>query len=436
MPKPVDSSRPVYFVDGLRTPFLKARGKPGPFNAADLGVMCAKPLLLRQSFNPEDLDQVIAGCVNSGVDEANIARIIALRLGCGDKVTAWTVQRNCASGLQSIDSAMQAIASGQSDLVLAGGVEAMSKAPLVWQDSMVTWLAGFNRAKTIPAKLQSIFSLKLKNMAPIISLLRGLQDPVVGMSMGQTAEKIAHRFNITRADMDAYAVESHKRLHAAQEENRLSEVHALFDSRGNHYTCDDGVRPDSSVEKLAKLRPVFDKKYGNVTAGNSAQITDGASWLILASERAVKEHNLPVIGRAVDLTWAGLDPTEMGLGPAHAIPPLLINNNLSMSDIDLWEINEAFAAQVLACVSALNSEEYCKEHLGLNEAAGLIPQERMNIDGGGVSLGHPVGVSGTRITLHLLDVLRRNKKKRGIASLCIGGGQGGAILVENMEVTS
>lgn len=435
MSKSVNSGKPVYFVDGLRTPFLKARGKPGPFNAADLGVMSAKPLLLRQPFNPEDLDQVIAGCVNSGVDEANIARIIALRLGCGDKVTAWTVQRNCASGLQSIDSAMQAIASGQSDLILAGGVEAMSKAPLIWQDSMVTWLAGFNRAKTIPAKLQSILSLKFKNMAPIISLLRGLQDPVVGMSMGQTAEKIARRFNITRQEMDAYAVESHKRLHAAQEEKRLTEVHALFDSKGNHYTHDDGVRADSSVEKLAKLRPVFDKKYGNVTAGNSAQITDGASWLVLASEDAVKEHKLPVIGRAVDLAWAGLDPTEMGLGPAHAIPPLLINNNLSMSDIDLWEINEAFAAQVLACVSALNSEEYCQEYLGLNEAAGLIPQERLNIDGGGVSLGHPVGVSGTRITLHLLDVLRRNKKKRGVASLCIGGGQGGAILVENMEGT-
>jgi len=426
-------SRPVYFVDGSRSPFLKARGKPGPFKAADLGISAAKPLLLRQPFSPDEFDQVIVGCVNPGADEANIARVMSLRLGCGDKTTAWTVQRNCASGLQSIDCAMQAITSGQSDLVLAGGVESMSHAPLLWKEEMVVWLANWNRARSIGQKLKVLTTLRLKNMAPVIALLRGLSDPVVGLSMGQTAEKIAHRFGISRQQMDEYAVASHLRLAAAQEAGYLDEIEPVFDKNGKAYEHDDGIRPDSSVEKLAKLKPAFDRKFGNVTAGNSAQITDGAAWVILASEDAVKKYKLPVIGKAIDLQWAGVDPSEMGLGPVHAVVPLLQRNKLAVDDIDYWELNEAFAGQVLACVAAWQDKDYCKEHFNLRSAFGAVPHERLNIDGGGVSLGHPVGASGTRITLHLLQTLKRTKSKYGVATLCIGGGQGGAILLENLE---
>lgn len=230
--------------------------------------------------------------------------------------------------------------------------------------------------------------------------------------------------------MDTYAVQSHKRLAVAQEEGLLDEIEALYDQYGHAYLKDDGVRTDSSVERLAKLRPVFDRQFGKVTAGNSAQITDGASMLILASKDAVKEYKLPVLGKLIDSNWAGLEPAQMGLGPVHAITPILQRNKLSLSDIDYWEINEAFAGQVLSCLAAFQDEKYCKEELGLDNTLGAIDQNILNIDGGGVSLGHPVGASGARIVLHLLKVLELNKAKRGIASLCIGGGQGGAMLVE------
>lgn len=428
-----NAKRDVFFVDASRSPFLKARGKPGQFKAAELGIAAAKPLLMRQPFTPDQFDQVIAGCVNPGADEANIARVMSLRLGCGDKVTAWTVQRNCASGLQSIDCAMRAIANGESDLILAGGVESMSHAPLLWKEDMVAWLADWNRAKGFIAKLKTLAALRIRNMAPVIGLLRGLRDPVVGISMGQTAEKIAYRFGISRLQMDEFAVASHQRLAAAQGAGHLDEITPVFDTKGNAYEHDDGVRPDSSIEKLAKLKPAFDKKYGNVTAGNSAQITDGAAWVIMASEDAVKKYQLPVIGKAIDTEWAGVDPSEMGLGPVHAVVPLLQRNKLAVEDIDYWELNEAFAGQVLACMAAWQDADYCKQHFNLDKPFGTVPHERLNVDGGGVSLGHPVGTSGTRITLHLLHVLHRTNSRYGVATLCIGGGQGGAILLENLE---
>jgi acetyl-CoA C-acetyltransferase len=250
------------------------------------------------------------------------------------------------------------------------------------------------------------------------------------MNMGQTAEQIAYRFGITREQMDQFALESHQKLHQAQQNNELSEVVPIYDQQGKLYDQDDGVRPDSSLEKLAGLRPAFDKPYGMVTPGNSAQITDGAAVLVLASESAVKKHNLPVLARLVATEWAALSPAEMGLGPAHAIAPLLKSQRLKLEQIDYWEINEAFAAQVLAVIAALKDKEYCKQQLGLRTAVGEIPADRLNIHGGGVSLGHPVGASGARILLHLARVLEQKNAASGIASLCIGGGQGGAMLIE------
>lgn len=424
------SGKKVYIVDGSRTPFLKARGKTGPFPAADLAISAARPLLERQSFSPELFDEVIMGCVMPGPNEANIARVVALRLGLGDKVPAWTVQRNCASGMQAIDCAATNIAAGRSDLVLCGGVEAMSHAPVLYNETMVNWLADFNRAKKPLDKIKQLGKLRGKHLKPIIGLLRGLTDPVVGLSMGQTAENIAYRFNIDRVAMDTYAMESHKRLAHAIDNGLLEEVETIYDKKGKVYKEDDGLRRETDMASLSKLRPVFDPKFGNVTAGNSAQITDGAAMLILASYNAVKKYNLPVVARVVDAQWAGLDPAEMGLGPAHAMAPLLTRNKLSIDDVDFWEINEAFATQVLACREAWMDENYCKTMLDQKGAIGEIPLDKLNVDGGGVSIGHPVGASGARITLHLANILKRTGAKRGIASLCIGGGQGGALLIE------
>tara|TARA_B100000989_G_C19532680_1_gene471012 strand:+ start:2664 stop:3869 length:1206 start_codon:yes stop_codon:yes gene_type:complete len=398
-----------------------------------LAVNAGRELLARQPFSPEAIGEVVIGSVMPGPEEANIGRIISLRLGCGKEVPAWTVQRNCAAGLQAIDSALKDIATGRHDLVLAGGTEAMSHAPLLFNQKMVNWLAAWYSAKTFPAKLAMVPKFRPAFLAPVIALLKGLTDPLNGLSMGQTAENLAYRYNITRDEMDEFSVMSHQRLAKAIDEGYLREVTTLYDSRGNFYEHDDGLRRDSSVEKLAKLRPFFDKKFGNVTPGNSSQVTDGAALVLMASADAVKQYDLPVLGKIKDVNWAGVDPAEMGLGPVNAITPMLQRNQLSKNDIDAWEINEAFAAQVIGCLRAWEDKDYCAKNFGMSEAFGSIPLDKLNIDGGAIAIGHPVGASGARIVLRLLHILKRQQAKRGVASLCIGGGQGGAILIENVS---
>lgn len=424
--------RSVYIVDGCRTPFLKVRNKVGPFSAADLAVAAGETLLMRQPFAPTDLGEVITGSVLPRENEANISRIISLRLGCGKKVPAWTVQRNCASGLQAIDSGMKDILLGRCDFVLAGGTDAMSRAPVMFNNDLVNYLSDWSAAKTFGQRLKLFTQIRPKLFKPIIGLLGGLTDPVVGLSMGQTAENLAYEFNITREMMDEFALRSHQRWAAAMKQGYYSEITPMADVNGQLYEVDTGARPDTTLAKLAALPPFFDKKFGLVTAGNSSQVTDGAAYVILASKEAVDKYQLPVLGKIIDIEWAGVDPARMGLGPAYAVPPLLQRNKLTFKDIEYWEINEAFAAQVLACLAAWRNADYCRNHLGLNEAFGDMDQSKLNVDGGAIALGHPVGASGTRLTYHLLKILRRNQARYGVASLCIGGGQGGAILLEQM----
>jgi acetyl-CoA C-acetyltransferase len=423
--------RPVYIIDGARTPFLKARSGPGPFTPVDLAVQCGRPLLLRQPFAPGDFDQVILGCVNVIADEMNPARVAALRLGMGERMPAFTVQINCGSGMQSIDTAYRYIQDGISDLVLAGGTEALSYAPLVYRRVTVEWFGRMFTAKSVWQRIANFFTLRPSFFSPIIGLERGLTDPVVELNMGQTAEVLAKLFDISRLEADEYAVESHRRLAKAKAEGWLAdEVEPAFDRAGKVYTQDDGVRPDSTVDKLATLKPAFERPWGKVTAGNSSQITDGASWLILASEDAVKKHGLKPKAVIVDSQWSALDPSIMGLGPVLSATEILKRQKLALNDVELWELNEAFAAQVLACLAAWQNEKFCREVLGLEGAAGRIDRARLNVDGGAVALGHPVGTSGNRIVLHLVNAMRRLGMRRGIATECIGGGQGGAMLVE------
>lgn len=424
-------SRPVYLVDGARTPFLKARAAPGPFTPVDLAVACGAPLLLRQPFAPDAPDLVILGCVNVVADEMNPARVAALRLGVGAATPAFTVQINCGSGMQSIDTAFRYIQAGTADLVLAGGAEALSHAPLVLKRDAAAWFGAFATAKSALAKTALLAKLRPGFVVPVIGLEKGLTDPITGLNMGQTAELLANYFSISRAAADRYAVDSHLRLARAQREGALKgEVAPAITLEGEIFEADDGVRPDSTVDKLAKLKPVFEPPYGKVTAGNSSQITDGACWTILASEDAVKKHGLRPIARIVDSEWAALDPAIMGLGPVMASTPLLSRNGLSRDDVGLWEINEAFAAQLLACLAAWESPDFCRAALGLEEAFGPIARERLNVDGGAISLGHPVGASGARIVLHLANAMRAAGAAKGVATECIGGGQGGAMLLE------
>ena len=423
--------KPIYIIDGARTPFLKAQKGPGPFAASDLATQAGRALLLRQPFEPSDLDEVILGCAAPSPDETNIGRMVALRLGCGNQVPGWTVMRNCASGMQAIDSAIANIQCGRANLVLAGGVDALSRAPLLYSDAMVRWFAGMMNLRTPLAKARHFLKLRpAALLTPVIGLMKGLTDPVVGLLMGQTAENLAWKFGIGRAAMDAFSVDSHRRAISARAAGHFAEIVPLVDGAGQVYAEDDGVRADASPEGMAKPKPFFDRKYGRITAANSSQITDGAAWLLLASEEAVQKWKLQPIGKIVDSQWSGLEPEQMGLGPVHASTPLLQRHGLGLADIDYWELNEAFAAQVLACVAAWRDETYCREQLGLPGALGSVDPARLNVDGGAVAIGHPVGASGARIVLHLLHVLRRNRAKRGIATICIGGGLGGAMLVE------
>ena len=303
----------VYIVDGARTSFLKAKGKPGPFFASDLAVNAGRELLKRSGVSANDLGEVVIGCAMPSANEANIGRLIALRLGCGNSVPGWTVHRNCASGMEALDNATKDIALGRHELVLAGGTDAMSRAPLLFNDKMVNWLADWYKAKTVGKKFKLLLKFKLSFLAPVIALICGLTDPVVGLNMGQTAENIAHKFSITREEMDEFSAESHTKLAEANEKGYLDEIVPLFDEKGNVYPIDTGLRADTTKDKLAKLRPIFDRKFGKVTAGNSSQVTDGASVLLLASAEAVRKHNLPVLGRIIDTNWAGCDPACYGI---------------------------------------------------------------------------------------------------------------------------
>lgn len=342
--------------------------------------------------------------------------------------------RNCASGMQALDSAVANIRLGRSELVLAGGVDALSHAPLLFSEAMTRWLANWFATRNVGQKLRALKSLPLRHLAPVVGIMKGLTDPVIGQLMGQTAENLAFKFGITRAEMDAFAVHSHQRVVAAQDAGHYAdEIVPLIGRDGTVFAADDGVRHDSSVEALAKLKPFFDKKYGRITPGNSSQISDGAAWLVLASAAAVERHGLQPRGRIVDSQWAALAPAQMGLGPVHAAMPILQRHGLAPNDLDVWELNEAFAAQVIACLRAFDDDDYCRQHLGVEAAPGAPDMARLNVDGGAVALGHPVGASGARIVLHLLNVLHRTGGQRGLASICIGGGQGGAMLVETVQ---
>ncbi len=376
---------------------------------------------------------MILGCVNVIADEMNPARVAALRLGMGEAMTAFTVQINCGSGMQSIDTGYRDIEGGVSDLILAGGTEALSYAPLVFRRSAVEWYLKLFSARDVWSRLQAFASIRPSFFTPIIGLERGLTDPIVELNMGQTAEVVAHLFKVTRRDADEYAAESQQRLARAQNDKVFAgEMEPAFGRDGKVYDYDDGVRPDSRVETLAKLRPVFETPWGKVTAGNSSQITDGASWVILASEKAVREHGLKPRAVIVDSEWSALDPSIMGLGPVLCSTAIMRRQNLVLDDIELWELNEAFAAQVLACLAAWNDDKFCRDVLHLDGPAGAVPRDKLNIDGGAIGLGHPVGASGNRIVLHLVNAMKRLGHKRGIATECIGGGQGGAMLIETV----
>ncbi|PTX91217.1 thiolase family protein [Opitutus sp. ER46] len=425
---------PLYIVEGVRTPFAKAGTTLADADATELGRTAVAALLARTGIDPSTIDDVVIGCVGNPADAANVGRVIALRAGIPQSVPAITVSRNCASGLEAITQAAQKHAAGEGEVFVVGGAESMSNYPLLYRPETARKFGTLARAKSLGSRVRAMLAFRPKDFSPRISLLLGLNDPVCGMNMGETAEVLAREWAISRDQQDEFALLSHQRAHAAARQQYFKdETVPVFPHTSRKpiaVEADNGVRENQSREALAKLRPVFVKQGGSVTPGNSSQITDGAGALLLMSETALARSGLQPLGRIVGYAYAGCDPARMGLGPVYAMSRLEQRTGLRLDQADLVEINEAFAAQVLACRAAAQSTDFGRQYLGRDRELGEIPLEKLNVNGGAIALGHPVGASGARLVLSTVRELRRRKAKNAVVSLCIGGGQGGALWLE------
>ena len=422
-------------VGGVRTPFVKAGDLLRDTPAPELGRLVVQELLYRCNVRPDQVDELICGNVASPIDAANVARVISLRAGIPKDKIAHTVNRNCASGLESITQAATRINAGLAKTVVAVGVDSMSNIPLFFQKKYGLKLMALAKAKSAWQRMRAIGKFRPSDFAPLIGIKLGLTDPVTGMMMGDTAEKLAREYHISRDDQDHFAMNSHLKAAKAWDEKRLAdEVMTLYPERKTSILDSDiGPRATQNMQALLKLKPYFDRKWGTVTVGNSCQVTDGAVGLMLMDSDYADSLGITPIGRIKAMEYAGCDPERMGLGPVYSTAKALKSSGMTMADIDLVELNEAFAAQVLACQRGF---ERVPADCGFEAADRLKPIDPniLNVNGGAIALGHPVGATGTRLVLTLLHELERRDRQLGLATLCIGGGQGGALIVERLAV--
>lgn len=406
----------LVIVDGVRTPFCKAGTDLAAFSADELGRVAVNSLLTRTGVDPADVDEVIFGCVAQPPEAANLARVIALRAGIPQPMPAVTVHRNCASGFEAITQAQEKLNAGHGSVFVVGGTESMSNIPLLFPRTASAKFNRLARAKSLGQRIKAVAAFRPADFKPRNGLQLGLTDPVCGLNMGETAEVLAREFQISRATQDEFALESHQRATAAR--SRLAEeICPVFQpNKPSATVLDNGVRESQSGDALAGLKPIFDRRYGSVTAGNSSQITDGAVALLVMGERRARELDLTPLGALSGYAYAGCDPKRMGLGPVHAIALAEKQTGLALRDADVIEINEAFAAQVLAVIKSL----------------GDIPAEKLNVNGGAIALGHPVGATGARLVLTALKELHRRQARRALVAACVGGGQGAALWLEKM----
>lgn len=426
----------VYLVDGKRTPQVKSGGELKEIASPYLGHYLIRHLVDKFALPSDQIDEVIVGCTGAPAKYPNVGRIIGLEAGLHKKTSGYSVHRNCASGMEALSQAYIKIASGRSDLIFAGGVENMTQMPLMFNKQMTDFFMDLMKAKSPAEKLKIFSTFRPNFLAPVIAIEQGLTDPFCGKNMGQTAETLAREFGISRREQDEFANASHLKTAAATKEGKFrDEILPITagDKLDKMIADDIGFRATSTVEGLGKLKPYFEKETGTVTVGNACPITDGGSMWLFASEEAVKKYNLDPIARMVDYHFHGLEPERMGLGPVMASHGVLKRTGLKMDQMDLVELNEAFAAQVLACVKVMKDKNLSSKW-GIDEVIGEIPMEKLNVNGGGIALGHPVGSTGSRLVVTLAHELKRRRQKYGLATLCIGGGQGGAVIIENLKV--
>lgn len=421
-----DHATDVILAAGIRTPWAKAGVAFREENAGHLGALAARELLARSGLASTDLDEVIAGCVGPPHDQANLGRVLGLRAGVSQGTPARTVARNCASGFETVTSAMDTLLAGRGDTFLCVGVEMMSAYPLLFGNKMVSLFEKLMKARTLGTRVQAMTQFRPAFLKPRVALLEGLRDPISGLLMGSTAEHIARDLGITRQACDQYALQSHQRALVAQTSGRLSKeifpVLPLHRPNNNKSILqDDSPREGQTLERLAKLRPYFEKPDGVVTVGNACGITDGAVALLITTAERASALGLSPLARIRSFAWTGCDPSRMGLGPVSSSQAALQAAGCSLADIGAVELNEAFAAQVLGCIQGMKKE-------GVGE---LLP-ERLNVNGGAIALGHPVGATGARLLLTAAHELKEGNHELTLATLCIGGGQGGAFVLENI----
>ena len=393
--------RSVVIIDGVRTPQGNLGGVLKDLNAQKLGTMVVMALLERTKLDPKLVDEVVFGCVGQQSDAPNVSRIIALMSKLPIFVPAFTVQRNCASGLQAVVSAYQSIALGDADVVIAGGTESMSGAPYVNRDMR--------------------FGKRLKNSTMVDSIWEGLTDPIVNQIMGETAENLVTEFKISRQEQDQFALLSHQRAFRATREGKFKDeiVKVLVPKKAlgkdlppEQVTADEGPNPGLTEQILSQYPAIF-RENGTVTPGNSCPISDGAACLLIMSEEKAKALGLKALAFIRSYGFAGVEPERMGIGPACAVPIALKRAGMSLKDVQLIELNEAFAAQFIACERMMKFD-----------------RNIANVNGGAIALGHPVGTTGSRVLVTLLNEMKKRNLSVGLATMCVGGGQGGAMIVE------
>lgn len=442
------SPRDVVIIEGFRTPFAKSGSQLKRVHPADLGKIALKELIGKTNLDVSVVDEVIIGNTGNPVDAVNISRAVALHAGIPQGTSAYTVHRNCASAMESISQGFEKIKSGTMDVIIAGGTESMSQMPTLlprkMQDLFDKLFVAKGPGQALPllwallkADLKQIKALLTGNMRdeyfPVISIMQGLTDPFVGINMGQTAEILAKEWGINRETQDRFALRSHQLASKATKDGKLKEEIAPVYLAPDYATViseDIGPRDNQTMEALAKLRPFFDKQTGTITAGNACPVTDGAAMVLMMSREKAEALGYKPMAKILSYGFAGCEPERMGLGPAYSTPLALKRAKLPLKEIGLVELNEAFAAQVIACQRALASEQFAKEKLGLNEKVGEISDEILNVNGGSIAMGHPVGATGTRLVVTLMKEMRRRDIQYGLATLCIGGGQGGSMILE------
>ena len=421
----------VAIVDGCRTPFCKAGTDLRDMDVIDLAGVAAAELLARNALDPGEVDASIFGVVVPALQAPNLGREVVFRANLPMTIPGTTVSLACASSNRAITSGAEAILSGQCEVVLAGGAESLSNVPILVSKRASRRLMELSKARSLPQKVAIASKVRPRDLIPVPP---AIAEYTTGMSMGEACEKMAKENGISRRSQDEIALLSHQRAAAASSEGRLAgQIVTTFPRPGfdKAVSLDNGVRVDSTAEALAKLKPVFDRRYGSITAGNSSPITDGASAVLLMSEDKARTLGYSPLGYIRSFAYAALDPgTQLLQGPAYAAPVALERAGLKLQDVDLVEMHEAFAAQVLSNLKAFASRKFALQELGRSEPLGEVDLERFNVDGGSIALGHPFGATGGRVTIQLLEALRRRGLGCGLITVCAAGGVGFAMVVE------